>query len=83
MATKRKTPIKYKRGKSLPRIQHGDVIDMTTFPLHSKPDGRPIEMCPKCGRKGEMTTYKGEPVSYTHTKEFQTIFWFVRESCSA
>lgn len=79
--TTRKTPIKYKRGKR-PTIRHNDVIDMTTWPLGSKPDGRVIAVCPKCGRKGEKSTYRGAVETYTHTKQFQTIFWMVRESCT-
>ena len=85
--TTRKTPIKYRRGKPLPTIAHGDVLDWTTFRLHSKPNGRLIELCPKCGRKGEYTRYSakvpkiGGTESYTHMSEYQTIFWFVRDSC--
>src|SRR5204862_715712 len=35
--TTRKTPIKYRRGKPMPTIRHNDVIDLTTFPLGSRP----------------------------------------------
>lgn len=80
MTTRRKTPIRYKRGK-YPQIKHGDVIDLTTWPLNSKPDGSPIALCPKCGRKGERHGYRDGSESYTHSKEYQTIFWMVRESC--
>lgn len=80
-ATKRKTPIRYRRGKPLPVIRHNDVLDMTTWPLNSKPDGRVIALCPRCGRKGERSRYKDRSEDYTHTKQYQTIFWMVRESC--
>lgn len=80
--TTRKTPIKYRRGKPLPAIRHNDVLDMSTWPLGSKPDGRVIARCPKCGKKGERSFYpKSGATSYTHVKQFQTIFWMVRESC--
>ncbi len=79
--TTRKTPIKYKRGKT-PTVRHGDLIDLTTWPLHSKPLGRsPIETCPKCGRKGERSTYESGDQNYTHLTRFDTIFWMVKDSC--
>jgi len=80
--TTRKTPIKYRRGKPLPSIKHGDLIDWTTFPLHSKPNGRPIEVCAKCGRKGEYTHYRTGGEHYTHLTRFETIFWMVKDSCT-
>ena len=91
--TTRKTPIKYRRGKPIPTLKHGDLIDWTTFPLHSKPNGRPIELCPKCGRKGERTRYNvhQDPIDpdlrrpagegYTHLSRFETVFWMVKDSC--
>ena len=82
--TTRKTPIKYRRGKPMPTIRHGDVIDWTTFPLNSKPNGRRIELCPKCGRKGEATHYgkaaKGG-IGYSHLTRYETIFWMTTDSC--
>ena len=76
----------------MPTIRHGDVIDWTTFPLNSKPNGRRIEICPKCGRKGEATHYPGNystemagltggHTSYTHLVRFETVFWMVKDSC--
>ena len=87
MPTTRKRPIKYRRGKPIPALRHGDRIDLTTFPLGSMPlgDGRRIARCEKCGRKGERSTYAGikhRTAHYTHLTEFQTFFWFVRDSCT-
>ena len=85
--TTRKTPIKYRRGRS-PTIRHGDLIDYTTWPLGSKPNGRRIERCPKCGRKGEATHYstemaghRGGHSSYSHLVRYETLFWMVKDSC--
>lgn len=88
----RKTPIKYRRGKPLPRLQHGDVIDLTTFPLgsFSPTNGRTkIARCPKCGRKGDHHSYRPDsrghriPDSYTHSTRYESIFWMVLDSCNA
>jgi hypothetical protein len=82
VTTTRKTPIKYKRGRDIPRLRHGDLVDLTTWPLHSKPlDARPIELCPVCGRKGQRSRYRGGHESYTHLQRFETFFWMVKESC--
>jgi hypothetical protein len=83
VTTTRKTPIKYRRGKPIPAARHGDVIDLTSFPLRSKPrTSRPIALCPKCGRKGEFVSYpKAGTSSYTHTIRFETMFWMVLEAC--
>jgi hypothetical protein len=81
-ATKRKTPIKYRRGRPLPSLRHGDVIDLTTFPLRSRPlDRQPIERCPACGRKGERTTYRGVSASYKHSVRYESLFWMVLDVC--
>jgi len=80
----RKLPIKYRRGRPIPELRHGDVLDFTTWPLHSKPNGRPIETCPECGRKGERTRYGpvgGLGESYTHASRFESFFWMVLDSC--
>jgi hypothetical protein len=80
--TTRKTPIKYRRGKPVPTLRHGDLIDWTTFPLNSKPNGRRIERCPECGRKGEASHYRSGGSSYTHLSRFETMFWMVKDSCN-
>ncbi len=79
--TTRKTPIRYRRGKALPVLRHGDLIDLTTFPLHSKPLGRsPIETCPECGRKGERSGYRDGSQNFTHLVRYETIFWMVKDA---
>ena len=35
------------------------AIDYTKLRKGSKPYGRPIDVCPKCDRKGQRTTYDG------------------------
>lgn len=80
--TTRKTPIRWRRGKPLPAIKHMDLVDWTSFPLHSKPNGRPIEVCPECGRKGQRSIYRSGGSHYVHLSRFETIFWMTRDSCT-
>lgn len=48
----------------------GKVIDYTHKRLHSKTDrGLRIEVCPKCGRKGERIVYRDGAVHYAHKGE--------------
>ncbi len=42
------------------------AVDYTHKRLHSKPNGRPIEVCQKCGRKGERTVYTDGDRHYVH-----------------
>lgn len=80
--TTRKTPIKYRRGKPMPRIRHGDLIDLTTFPLRSRPLSRaPITVCSECGRKGEYAAYRTGGERWNHVVRFETLFWMVKDSC--
>lgn len=69
----------------------GDLIDFTKFRKGSKPYGRPIRVCPKCGKKGEYSqhrikqkdgTYRRLDDSYTHTAEDIGFAHMVKEQCT-
>jgi len=82
-ATTRVRPIRYRRGKAIPALRHGDVLDLSTWPLGTSPRGRgKIALCPDCGRKGERTTYRGTaPDAYVHSTRFETAWWMTLECC--
>jgi len=42
------------------------LVDFTKFRKGSKPRGRVIEYCPKCGRKGERTAYRDGMIFFNH-----------------
>ncbi len=56
-------------------------IDFTKFRKGSKPNGRPIDYCPRCGRKGEKTIYTDGETNYTHAAESRGFFLLVTDSC--
>jgi hypothetical protein len=65
-------------------MEIGKVIDLTKMRKGTKPFGRKIEVCPKCGRKGEHTRHSfkaGTSDTYTHTKTFEGFFFSVKEYC--
>ena len=43
-----------------------NAIDFTQFRKGSKPNGRPIDYCPRCGRRGEKTVYRDGDIRFTH-----------------
>ena len=55
--------------------------DLTKRRLHSKPFGRPIEVCSECGRKGEYVKYTDGSQMYAHKKNTFGLFWSVTDSC--
>ena len=59
------------------------IINYTTKRLHSKTaSGKPIEICPKCGRKAELTEHVQGSKQYTHVKEsYASLFWNVTDYC--
>lgn len=42
------------------------MIDYTKYRKGSRPNGRIIDYCPKCKRKGEKTIYKNGAMIYVH-----------------
>jgi len=57
------------------------VVDFTKMRKGSKPRGRKVDNCPKCGRKGERTNYTNGQTSYIHTMCNAGLFWNVTDSC--
>lgn len=57
-------------------------IDFTKFRKGSKPHGRLIDYCPKCGRKGEKTVYRNGETLYAHKASLDFGFVTVKDSCS-
>ena len=76
------TLIKYRRGLDVPALKHGDVIDWTSFPLNSRPNGRRIEQCPECGRKGEASHYRSGGAMFVHSSRFETFCWSSMDRCT-
>jgi len=60
----------------------GETIDFTRYRKGSKPRGRPICHCPRCGRKGERTNYSNGGYNYIHKMHRGLFgFWVVTDSC--
>jgi hypothetical protein len=57
-------------------------VDFTKFRKGSRPNGRPIDYCTKCGRKGAKTVYRDGDIRYVHTGYIQFGFLTVQESCT-
>jgi hypothetical protein len=55
--------------------------DLSKRRLHSKPFGRPIEICTKCGRKGEHVKFTDGSQMFAHKKHTTGMFWSVTDSC--
>lgn len=62
-------------------MKNGDVIDLTIKRKGSKPYGRIIDICPVCGKKAEVSTYKDGSINYTHIKIFNGWYFDIKESC--
>jgi hypothetical protein len=58
-----------------------ESIDFGAFKIKSKPRGRPIVKCPKCGRKGEQSTYRNGSKLIIHSGELGEFALHVRDSC--
>lgn len=58
------------------------IIDYTSFVKTRSASGLPIEVCPKCGRKGEHKRFKSGEEEFTHRKDnIGSIFWRVTDYC--
>jgi formate dehydrogenase maturation protein FdhE len=56
-------------------------VDFTILPVGMGPRGRPVKVCPICGRKGEYTIYTTSESLYVHTARAERGWLVVREKC--
>ena len=64
-----------------------ETIDFTKYRKGSKPNGRPIDYCPRCGSKGEKTTYRDGGQLFSHKAKVKTLYGTgayleITESCT-
>lgn len=58
-----------------------DKIDFTKCRQGTKPYGRIIAQCPKCGKNGQKTVYQDGTVIFAHFAVFNLGFLTIKESC--
>lgn len=57
------------------------IVDLSLFRKGSKPFGKIIDVCPHCGKKGEIHKYKNGSMLVEHSKRYDVWCWTVKESC--